>query len=170
VVRGKIVEIEEIPAYCAVAMAGLGGLPDTLLSRSVIIRMRRRAATETVEAYRRRVHAREGWELHTQLETWCAGIVKQAWPDLPAGIADRDADIWEPLLVIADIAGGDWPQRARDAAVTLVTDSKRETPSLGVRLLKDLRTIFGDRDAIGTEDILDALYKIEESSLGRVPR
>src|SRR6476659_1738539 len=29
VVRGKIVETEEIPAYCAVALAGLGGLPDT---------------------------------------------------------------------------------------------------------------------------------------------
>lgn len=43
VVRGKIVETEEIPAYCAVALAGLGGLPDTLLTRSVVVRMRKRA-------------------------------------------------------------------------------------------------------------------------------
>jgi hypothetical protein len=44
VVRGKNIETEEIPAYAAVAMAGLGWLPDTILSRSVIIRMRRRHA------------------------------------------------------------------------------------------------------------------------------
>jgi hypothetical protein len=43
VVRGKIVETEEIPSYAAVALAGLGWLPDTILSRSIIVRMRRRA-------------------------------------------------------------------------------------------------------------------------------
>ena len=50
VVRGKTVETEEIPAYCAVALAGLGWLPDTILSRSVIIRMRRRAPHEKINA------------------------------------------------------------------------------------------------------------------------
>ena len=43
VVRGNQVFTEEIPAYCAVALAGLGGLPDTILSRCVVIRLRRRA-------------------------------------------------------------------------------------------------------------------------------
>ncbi len=43
VVRGKVVETEELPAYCAVALAGLGDLPDTILTRSVIVKMRRRA-------------------------------------------------------------------------------------------------------------------------------
>ncbi len=41
VVKGKIIETEEIPAYCAVAVAGLGHIPETILSRSVVIRMRR---------------------------------------------------------------------------------------------------------------------------------
>ena len=63
VIRGKMVETEEIPAYCAVALAGLGWLPDTILSRSVIIRMRRRAPGEQVEPFRRRVHARKGHDL-----------------------------------------------------------------------------------------------------------
>ena len=48
--RGKTVETEEIPAYCAVALAGLGWLPDTLMSRSIVIRMRRRAPTENHRA------------------------------------------------------------------------------------------------------------------------
>src|SRR6476659_1718690 len=53
VVKGKLVETEEIPAYCAVSLAGLGDLPDTILSRSIVVRMRRRAPGEVVEAYRR---------------------------------------------------------------------------------------------------------------------
>ncbi len=48
VVAGKQVKTEEIPAYCAVALAGLGGLPDTILSRAVVLRMRRRAPDEQV--------------------------------------------------------------------------------------------------------------------------
>jgi hypothetical protein len=60
VVKGKIVETEEIPAYCAVALAGLGWLPDTILSRSVIVRMRRRKLGERIEPFRRRVHTPDG--------------------------------------------------------------------------------------------------------------
>ena len=40
VVRGKIVETEELPAYCAVALAGLDDLPDTIMTRSVVVRMK----------------------------------------------------------------------------------------------------------------------------------
>jgi hypothetical protein len=132
VVRGKTVETEEIPAYCAAAMAGLGGLPDTLLSRSVIIKMRRRGPNEHVEPYRRREHCREGWELRDQLAKWgrkIAGEASKHWPEMPAGIADRDADVWECLLTVADKIGGDWPQRARVAAVALVADSKAAVPA-----------------------------------------
>ena len=51
VVRGKTIETEEIPAYCALALAGLGNLPDTLITRCIVIRMRRRAPTERVQGY-----------------------------------------------------------------------------------------------------------------------
>ena len=56
---GKIVETEELPAYCAVALAGLDDLPDTIMTRSVIVRMRRRAPGEQVEPWRRRVNGAE---------------------------------------------------------------------------------------------------------------
>lgn len=166
VVRGKVVETEEIPAYCAVALAGLGDLPDTILTRSVLVRMRRRAPGEQVEAYRRRVHEPEGTILRQQLAYWATeieGKVSGSWPQLPDGIRDRDADVWEPLLAVADAAGGEWPGRARVAAVALVALSRGSTPSLGVRLLTDLRTVFGDRDLMSTEDILNALNHLEES-------
>jgi hypothetical protein len=166
VVRGKIVETEEIPAYCAVALAGLGWLPDTLMTRAVVIRMRPRAPGEQIEPYRRRIHAADGMALRARLETWAfkaLDVVSDAWPEMPAGVQDRSADVWEPLLAVADAAGGDWPRLARAAAVALVGEARDNTPSLGVRLLADLRTIFGDRDAMCTNDILVALHALEES-------
>lgn len=166
VVRGKIIETEELPAYCAVALAGLGNLPDTLLSRSVIVRMRRRAPTEAIEPYRRRLHAPEGNLLRDQLAAWAIQIgdsLKDARPDMPAGIEDRDADVWESLLAIADSAGGVWPARSRVSAVSLVSLARVATPSLGIRLLADLRQVFGDSDAMGTESILLELCKLDES-------
>jgi hypothetical protein len=166
VVKGKIVETEEIPAYCAVALAGLGGLPDTLLSRAVVIRMRRRLPDEFVEPYRRRLYEADGRSLRDQLSRWATLILKRVtgvWPDMPDGIQDRDADVWEPLLAVADAAGGDWPRRARVAAVTLVTLSKESTPSLGIRLLSDLRQVFGDAEGLSTETILTALHGLVEA-------
>jgi Protein of unknown function (DUF3631) len=169
ITKGKIVETEEIPAYCAVALAGLGNLPDTLLSRAVVIRMRRRAPGEHVEPFRRRVSQREGHELRDQIAVWAdqiLGRVIDAWPAMPEGIADRDADVWEALLAVADVAGGDWPEHARVAAVTLVTLAKQSSPSLGIRLLSDLRTLFGNVDVMATDTILKKLHELIESPWG----
>src|SRR5262249_34013405 len=77
VVHGQQVRTAEISAYCAVALAGFGWLPDTLLSRSVIVRMRRRAPNEKVTAFRRRVSEREGRALQNRLAAWAAGAVEE---------------------------------------------------------------------------------------------
>ena len=166
VVKGKTVVTEELPAYCAVALAGLGNLPDTILSRAIIVRMRRRGPTETVEPFRRRTHAPEGEQLREFIAAWTAlkaPELTKARPDMPDGVTDRAADVWESLLAIADVAGGEWPKRARAAAVALVADAKAATPSLGIRLLADLRTVFGDHEALSTEFILDGLCSLSEA-------
>ena len=163
-VAGKKVEVEEIEAFSAVALAGLGDLPDTILTRSVIIKMRRRAPHEQVEPYRRRVHGGEGEDIRDLLAQWAADVdLADAIPDMPTGIVDRDADVWEALLAVADAAGGDWPDRARVAAVALVAAAKEGTPSLGVHLLSDLRTIFRDEESLATVSILDRLHNLDES-------
>lgn len=168
VVKGKQIETEELPAYCAVALAGIGDLPDTILTRSIVIRMRRRAPTEQVEPYRRRLHAPEGSLLRDRLASWAVQIHDRVAvaPPMPAGITDRNADVWESLLAIADAAGGAWPKVARVAAVTLVTDTKRDNGSLGVRLLADLRTVFGSHEVLSTVDLLVLLINLEESPWG----
>jgi hypothetical protein len=164
VVRGKIVETEEIPAYCAVALAGLGDLPDTILSRSVVVRMRRRRPDEQIAPFRRRVYEDEGTGLRDALAEWALDVrLSLRWPDMPESIEDRHADVWEPLLSVADAAGGTWPERARCSAVALVADAKAGSPSLGVALLSDIRSIFGERQTMWTEDLVSALNSLEES-------
>ena len=165
VLKGKTVETEELPAFCAVAMAGLGNLPDSILSRSVIIRMRRRAPSEKITPYRRRLHRPEGNWLRDRLAAWADHIkgTLNSFPLMPEGIEDRNADVWESLLCIADAAGGHWPDRARVAAVALVAAARGDRGSLGIRLLGDLRTIFAGHDAHSTVDILSALVNLDES-------
>jgi Protein of unknown function (DUF3631)/Toprim domain len=168
IVRGKIIETEELPAYCAVAMAGLDDLPDTIMSRSVVIRMRRRAPSERVEPWRHRINTPEGNEIRSRLAAWADSVraaAMGAFPEMPEGVTDRNADVWEPLLAVAGLAGGHWPQTARAAAVTLVTDSMGKAPSIGVQLLRDLRTIFNEHgaDRLSTQLLLTELGGIEES-------
>ncbi|MFJ7626480.1 DUF3631 domain-containing protein [Streptomyces sp. NPDC097595] len=159
------------PSYCAVAMGGLGSLPDTILARSVIIRMRRRARNERVEPFRARIHEPQGHALRDQLATWAREVrprVDGAFPDMPDGITDRPADVWEPLLAVADAAGGTWPDRARQACVDLVTAvNEDDRASLGVKLLTDLRDhVFPGEDTVSTVEILHLLNGLEESPWG----
>ena len=168
VMRGKLVETEEIPAYCAVAIAGLGKLPDSIMSRSVIVPMRPRLLSETVEPYDCDEHEPQGHQLRDQIAEWSddIAVIINTRPELPQTIVDRDADVWRPLVAVADAAGGDWPDRARVTAVTLVTVLRDNARSLGKQLLSDLKAIFGDDDHRTTEDLLAELHKLDESPWG----
>lgn len=167
VVRGKVIETEEIPAYSAVALAGIGDLPDTLLSRCIVVGMKRRSSGEMIEPYRRRVHGPEGEALREEIIEWAASVeLGGGLPEMPAGVEDRDADVWEPLLTIADALGGDWPSKARVAAVTLVTESKVSTPSLGIRLLADIRHVMDDEKTMTTESLISGLIALDEAPWG----
>jgi phage/plasmid primase-like uncharacterized protein len=169
VVRNKNVEPEEFPAYCAVAMAGLGDLPWTILTRTIPIHMRRRAPGEHVEPFRRRIHQPQGHLIRDELAVWAAkvGPTLNACPELPPEVTDRKADVWEPLIAVADAAGGPWPKRARVAAVAHVALLREGVPaSSGVRLLADIQNIFGQRESLTTEDLLIELIELDESPWG----
>lgn len=167
IVRGRTIETEEISAFCAVAMAGLGSLPDTILSRSVIINMKKRAPTEKVEPFRYRDHSKEGHCIRDKLVAWMESIqgdLEFYRPAMPKNVIDRDADVWEPLLAISEMAGGNWPKMARDAAVNLIGSALKKTPSLGIRLLSDIRDVVGNQERITTESLLSGLLDLPESA------
>jgi hypothetical protein len=84
------------------------------------------------------------------------------------GVKDRDADVWEALLATADAAGGSWPTRAREAAVALVSEGKESNPSLGIRLLADLRTLFALADRMSTDELLTGLSNLDDAPWGEL--
>ena len=159
-------DVEMFQVFAAVALAGIGDMPDTIMTRSIVIPMRRHSANEPVEQFRIRLHEHEGHGLRDRLAQWAEVVgadVGKAWPALPEGVVDRRAEAWEPLIAIADAAGGDWPKRARAAASADVAAYRDRAPSLGVRLLKDVRTVFGNAMMMSTESILEALNKLEDA-------
>jgi hypothetical protein len=166
VTHGKKVETEELDAFAPVAVAGLRDLPDTLASRSIFIRMKRRAPDEIVESFRHRFHAGEASPIKLVLEEWCDEHGPEmigAEPAMPDGIEDRAADCWEPLLAIADVAGGDWPKRGRLAAVYLTKRAVDETQTKGVELLTHIREAFGEDDRLASAVLIDRLKDRDES-------
>ena len=163
VMHGKVPKVEAIEAFSAVALAGLGWLPDTILSRSIVVRMRKRKQGENIKPFRRRVYEKGGHALRDRLSRWAQDVKVNEWPEMPAGIEDRAADVWEALLAVADAAGGDWPRKAREAAVALVKAAREVEPSLGIRLLADLKQIFGEAKEMPTEAILGALHNLKEA-------
>ncbi|WP_242625474.1 DUF3631 domain-containing protein, partial [Protofrankia symbiont of Coriaria myrtifolia] len=93
--------------------------------------------------------------LHTWLRPHLATLA-DATPAMP--VEDRAADTWEPLVAVADHAGGTWPARAR-TAVTVITAEATDTgqTSLRIRLLADCRTAFTGHTALSTGYLLDRL-------------
>jgi hypothetical protein len=151
--------VESIPTFAMAALAGIGAMPDTIEDRAVIVRMRRRAPGETVAPYRHRRDRPALRKLADELNGWLRAdlrTLEQAQPDMP--VEDRAADTWEPLIAVADHAGGPWPHRARATVLTL-TEEAAETGdnSDRIRLLIDCHTAFGDEPAIPTTVLLQRL-------------
>lgn len=164
-------ELREFNVYCPKALAGIGKLPQTIADRSIEIRLKRKAPGDQVARFRRREVVQETEPLRAQLAAWAcdlADTLAEARPQLPDELDDRAQDGWEPLLAIADQAGGSWAKRARRVAVELSTGESRDDESQGVRLLADIRRVFADADKISSRELLDALIADDEGPWGDV--
>ena len=151
--------LETIPTFAMAALAGIGAMPDTIEDRAVVIRMRRRAPGESVAPFRHRRDRPALTDLAAQLEGWLGGHLaelERAEPPMP--LEDRAADTWEPLIAVADLAGRDWPELARHAAVALTADhDQAASVSDRIRLLADCRIAFGDANALPTTTLIGRL-------------
>jgi len=138
-------QVVPFPTFAMVALACIGALPDTIEDRAVVITQRRRASGEIVQQFRQRKAAPILHGIRDTIADWVASIegeLRDAEPENP--LEDRAADVWEPLIAIADAAGGRWPEAARAAALVMSADSDEADAerSLGTRLLGDIRELF----------------------------
>jgi hypothetical protein len=141
---GQSFEPTDFEVYCPKAFAGLAGLPDTVKDRSGRIQLRRRARTEAKPERMRLSRVRAELEpLAARLRRWSTVVedeLRDTDPLLPDDLTDRAQDGCEVLAAIADLAGGDWPDRSRAAFVEIM--GAEEDTDLGVLLLGHLRDAF----------------------------
>jgi Protein of unknown function (DUF3631) len=165
--HGRDIAVVDFPVFAPVALAGLISGPvaknmRTVLDRAVVFHMRRRAPDEHVDEFRGRDAEAAAAPLRKRLRAWADDhfdALAAARPRMPEGVRDRRAECWETMLAIADAAGGEWPERAREACrhFEFGTGPDDERLSLGIRLLRDIEAKFGTRDRMHSADIVAEL-------------
>lgn len=163
---GTKTKLESFDSFSVKALAGIDSgrqIPDTIVDRSITIRLQRRAPDEELARYRRREATKEGADLARRLDALLDGFTDtETWPDMPPGLSDRAEDIWQPLIVIADAAGEEWPALAREAAESIYGTPDPADDSLGVRLLSDIRSTMRS-DRITSIDLIEKLTALDEA-------
>jgi putative DNA primase/helicase len=130
--------------WSPVAIALIGRLPATLEDRAVEVRLQRRRHDETISPFRMD-KTRDLQRLKSMAARWASDTVerlRKADPIVPKALENREADNWRPLLAIADVAGGDWPERMRRIAERVCVMSRGDEQSAAVMLLEDLYVVF----------------------------
>ncbi len=165
--EGTKMDVKEYPVFCAKALSGIGQPPDTVADRSIPIELKRQGTGKKVERFIRRRVEPKAAPIRVKLKEWAdksRDDLMNAEPKLPEALNDRAADGWEPLFAIADLIGGEWPQKARSAA--LVLHGGREDESCGVLLLNHIKDAFGDMDKLFTAELLMTLVAEENGLWG----
>lgn len=160
-VMGENFEPVAYTTFCPVILAGIGSIPDTISDRAVSVEMRRKLRGERVERSRKF----DGLELRRKCARWVqdnAQRIADADPAIPDELNDRQADVWETLLVLADLAGGEWPNKARAAAIAMA--GRAEPDTFPQALLADIRAIFNakETDRMKSEDLLKVLNALTD--------
>jgi hypothetical protein len=165
--HGGEIEVERFPAFCPKMLAAIDQcLPETVLDRSLPIEIQRQTKDKHAQRLRKRSAAAGVASLRDELKVLSAQKeliekLRDARPEMPDELNDRQQDICEPLLAIADEAGGDWLKMARDALIFLYGKADKER-DLHTRLLADIKRIFDStgEDSLFTQDLLSKLIDI----------
>jgi putative DNA primase/helicase len=131
--------------FCPKAIGMKGRkLPDTTLSRAIIIEMKRKRPDEIADDFDH-IDDAESAGLRRQLLRWAddhAAVLAKAKPEIPDGFHNRVRANWKLLLAIAEQVGGDWKQQAWQAAGAIERVKSTFESSIGVTLLGSIRTMF----------------------------
>lgn len=161
-------ENKDFSTFCPKVIAGIGSLPDTIEDRAIRIRLRRKLPTESCERFRKRTALFQAAALRCRAALWAKRHRREladVAPDMPSELNDRQRDVCEPLIAIADCAGGEWPERVRNALVTLLASRRRRDDSQAVALLADIKACFDRHDMLRmrSQRLVDALVAQEDS-------
>jgi hypothetical protein len=162
----ETMEPEKFSTWGPKAISLIGNLPGTLQDRSISIRMTRKLTTEGTKKVTLDFED-HCLNLRRKLKRWAMDNIetlKRSDPSVPETGNDRASDNWTPLLNIADVAGGEWPERARTAMLALEGSSDEGTTK--ELLLKDISGIFDGTDKMSSAALVDELIKMEDHPWG----
>jgi Protein of unknown function (DUF3631) len=147
-------------APVAIAAIGLRKLPNTLLSRSVIIKMERALVDEEIlRVDPNDIEQRRVWvAVYREIEQWALEVRLNQNPEIPRQ-GHRNANNWRALLAIADdLEAGDV---ARTAMVEIMAEYVTE--DIPTYLLRDIRIVFDEQKckAIWSETLIEHLHNLE---------
>jgi hypothetical protein len=145
---GQSAKPEKFGTFCPKAFAGIGNMVDeTTASRAIHIHMARQDPGDRAAIFRPREIPAEVAHIRTFLAIWAKQsfeALHRARPIVPEEIKDgRQIDIVEPLLAVADMAGPEWADKAREAAVAAF--SQQVEDSEGTKLLRSIRAVFEEK-------------------------
>lgn len=154
--------------HCPVALAGIElqkKLPNTTISRSVVISLDRATGSEMSEhnIYNSKRHKKGLLETGRKIARWCNDnrlAIHNCEPNLPEGVRNRLADKWKPLFAIAEVASGDWVDYATQSIKGQVDLSE---PSKALQLLTDIKEVIDSTGNIHTEILIYRLSVLEDS-------
>ncbi len=171
---GPSFEAQNFRVFSAKCIAGIGfdNVPDTVRGRSIPFPMKRRKDTEQVERLRARQVKVEIEPLVERLVLWSEeidfGEKSPPWYDK---LGDRQADIWEVLLAVADKAGAKWGEEARTASIAMHSVADGEDEVEGALLLADIAEVFlgTEGEPIFSAELLEKLNGAGNEPLGNLP-
>jgi hypothetical protein len=149
--------------WCPKAISLIGHLPATLEDRSIVIDMRRRKREEACERFSAIDPHPELELLGQKVARWVKDslqTLRQAKP-VAEGVDLRLYDNWMPLLAVADLAGGRWPDWVRIAARRFVAKAA-DSASVKVELLMDMAEVMNGQDRVTSEDLVNALNQMAD--------
>ena len=157
----------EFPVWCAKAIAGIGSQDDTLISRSIVISLRRKLITETVKPVRFNLHQQHE-DTRQALATWASNfqpVCEEEMKPFLNAKTDRGIDNWLPIGIIAKRIGFSWIERAQAALTSIEARQNHDAQSTGVQLLTDVRNVVSEssRPEWSSTDLYNAVVINEET-------
>jgi hypothetical protein len=156
-------EPRRFSTFCPKAIALKGKkMPDTMLSRTIFVEMKRRLRSEKVDHFRHLDDAGFA-RMRSQLARWAQDsgeALGLAQPAQPEGFMNRTASNWQLMFAIADSLGHG--ERARAAAQYIA--GATDMTSAGVALLRDIRAMFdaSTLDYLTSKTIIERLTEDPE--------
>ena len=184
VLKGKKWEIEEMPTFAPVALAGnTPKIPDDTRTRCIVVRLlpdkKGRALESDWEELEPHVLALRA-DIEVSAVHWKEQITLTSKAPLPVECKNRFRDKWKPLKRIAILAGEDWANRVDNYILQDIENIKEQEENgdsklaIHIQLVKDLNEIFeGEFKFMGTESLVSRLarqnpeYWGESSVFGR---